>query len=109
MLNQITNTLSILLTFGVLSGVALHDSQFDKFVAAFTVEPAISIHDDSRSEMRPGNPHIHGERVSLGQAFRSLGGGEPLMRPRGNNDKKYLLQNRLMARSYDNDYIWPSI
>lgn len=96
------NFLSTFLILSLIGGIAIHDTHVDKFshTDQGTLLAAVSEKD---------NPHTHAERLPLSRTMRSVGSSEPLVRPRGISDKKYILRNRLGSNNYESNYIWPSI
>jgi hypothetical protein len=81
-------------------GVLVHDTKIDQFTTAYLAVPSIATsYDGSNPALKLGDPHTHMERVAISQLTRSLALENPRMQPRGQEDKKYVLQ-RNVARGH---------
>lgn len=90
-------------------GVALHDTQVDKFTTVAIGLPAaiITYEGISAIGMHFGEQHTHVESVSLGHAVQYAAGRMPGKQPRMDEDKRYRLE-RIVVRgqhSFDGYHI----
>jgi hypothetical protein len=98
MLASILTPLAILLTFSTAVGVFVHDMHIDSILAM----PS-SAHDTTTKLAGFGDAHTHVERSAMAQAIIHLQ-GQPRVQPRASEDKKHLMQNRVLRghHAFDN-------
>jgi hypothetical protein len=95
------NPLPILITFAALFGVLFHDTQFDHAATAALITPVtVSDFGSIETALRLNDVHIHTERTSVSTS-------QPGLQTRGSEDKKYIVQKRLISSNADADYHWP--
>lgn len=103
------NPLPALLTFSAMFGVLIHDSRIDH-AASFAALPIItSSHAEADSALKLNDLHTHAERVSFSRSINSVNTAEPTMRPRDEDDNKYVIQKKPNANTYGSVYSWPSV
>ena len=92
----IINPLPILLSLSTMFGVLVHDTKVDQFTTSLIAAPAIiATYDGVNNALKLGDAHTHTERVMVSQLTRSLAIENPRLQPRGNDDKKYVLQKNV--------------
>jgi hypothetical protein len=105
MVSDIINVFALLTSLVTASSVFLHDTHLDKAAMAATALPTTTVvyEEQSNKMLNFGDAHTHVERVTFAQAVRDFGTGNPQVQPR-NEDKKYLLQNRVARghHAFDN-------
>lgn len=92
MLSKFINAIILSLSLITASSVFLHDTRLDKIAA---IVPLIETDQPSAKLAGFGDTHTHVEKVSLSEISQEYGGGSPRIQPR-NDEKKHLLQNRVM-------------
>ncbi len=98
------NPLSILISISTLTGVVLHDTQFDKLTVRLLAVPAVVATVEGSQVLTTNNLHTHVERASLSSTIRSLNASSPRIQPRNNDEKKHLLQKNVARghHAFDN-------
>jgi len=98
------NPLAILMTFSTATGVLVHDMHLDQAVSTLAMPAAMASVDSTKAMNLGGADHTHVERASLSQALHTLRTGNPRVQPRVAEDKKHLLQKRVMRghHAFDN-------
>jgi hypothetical protein len=92
----IINPLPILLSLSTMFGILVHDTKIDQFTTSLLATPAIvATYDGVNSMLKLGDQHTHIERVTVSQLTRSLALENPRLQPRGQEDKKYVLQKNV--------------
>jgi hypothetical protein len=103
-MNPITIMISLTATFGVF----MHDTRLDQVIANVAT-PAIASH-SSVEHIRSyiSDQHVHSESNSFD---RTAGAHmqQPTIKPRDQDDKKYIAQKKLMGSGSSEEYFWPSI
>lgn len=99
----------MLLTFSAMFGVLIHDSRIDHAASVIAVPAMVSSHNDIESSLKLGDLHTHAERVSFSRSINSVNTAEPTMRPRDEDDNKYVIQKKPSANTYGSVYSWPSV
>lgn len=104
MFSAILNPLAILMTFSTATGVLVHDMHIDSAATTALAMPANLEHYDTTRINLGSDQHTHVERGSMARAIIQLQGENPRVQPRTTEDKKYLLQKRVMRghHAFDN-------
>lgn len=100
MLSKTINAALLSISLITAGSVFLHDTRLDKVAAIVPM----SEYDQALTKLVSfGDVHTHVEKVSLSDISQEYGGGSPRIQPR-NDEKKHLLQNRVMRghHSFDN-------
>ena len=95
MLSSIFSPLAILLTFSTATGVLVHDTHLDS-AAALSIPTVAPSYDTVNKIAGFGDAHTHVERGSMAQAIIQLQGQNPRIQPRIAEDKKHLMQKRVL-------------
>jgi len=103
------NPFPVLLTFSAMFGVLVHDSRIDHAISVVAVPSMISGYNENESSLKLSDLHIHAERVSFSRSVGSVNSAEPTMRPRDEDDNKYVVQKKPSANTYGSVYSWPSV
>lgn len=100
MLSKLINATILSLSLITAGSVFLHDTRLDKVAA---VVPLTETDQTLTKLVSFGDAHTHVEKVSLHEITSEYGGGSPRIQPR-NDEKKHLLQNRVMRghHAFDN-------
>lgn len=102
-------TTPVFLTFAIVAGVLLHDTQLDQATkVALTVPIMLVSYGGAEIALKMSDPHVHNDRAGSGRALRVVHNIQPRVQTRG-DDKKYVVQAKSNVNSYGNDYYWPSI
>ncbi len=100
------NPLAILMSFSTATGVLIHDMHIDNAAAAVMAMPGSLAHYETSNKLAglDGTTHTHVERGAYSQPVAQLHGDTPRLQPRASEDKKHLLQKRVMRRhhAFDN-------
>jgi hypothetical protein len=102
MFNAILNPLAVLMSFSTATGVLVHDMHIDQAASALAMPAQMASIDTTKSVNLGGADHTHVERASLSQSLH-LHAANQSIQPRS-EDKKYLLQKRVMRghHAFDN-------
>lgn len=100
MITKLINATLLSLSLMTAGSVFLHDTRLDKVAA---VMPFTETDQALTKLVSFGDTHTHVEKVSLSEISQEYGGGSPRIQPR-NDEKKHLLQNRVMRghHAFDN-------
>lgn len=106
MQTKIFNAIFLSLSLATAGSVFLHDTRLDRVAAVLPMTE----YDQALSKLVSfGDIHTHVEKVSLAGIEQEYGGGSPRLQPR-NDDKKHLLQNRVMRGHHPFDsYNLPTV
>lgn len=96
MLSTILNPLAILVSLSTATGVLIHDTHIDQAASAMTMPALMANVDTTKSPHLNGADHTHVERASATQTLIHLNGHMPKIQPRNGEDKKHLMQKRVM-------------
>lgn len=97
------NPLPIIITLAATLGVLFHDTQFDHAATTALMTPVtISNFGSVETALRLNDAHIHVERTSVSS-------NQAIAQPRLLEDKKYIIQKRLVSSNSGSDYQWPII
>ncbi|HEY1085903.1 MAG TPA: hypothetical protein VGE34_04240 [Candidatus Saccharimonadales bacterium] len=92
--SNFTKRISIIVAFVTFMGLALHDTRLDTLTKLAIALPAvIATYEGVQMLHLFGDAHTHVERVSLDRAANRSTSKQPALQTRGNEDKKYRLQN----------------
>ena len=107
MFNLLINSLAILTSFGTATGVLIHDMHIDQAASTLAMPVAMASTDTTKTVSLGGADHTHVERTSLSQTVNALRMANPRLQPRASEDKKYLLQKRVMRghHPFDSYYL----
>jgi uncharacterized membrane protein len=94
MFTSLINPLLMIMCISTATGVLVHDTRIDKAASTALALPSVMAEVDAGNKMAAlaGDAHTHIERSSLRQAVHDLKGQTPSVQPRGNQEKKHLLQ-----------------
>ncbi len=96
------NPLPIVITIAAALGILFHDTQFDHAASAALMTPvSLSSYGSVETALHLNDQHTHVERVSFSNS-------QPVTQPRS-DDKKYILQKKLVSTTFGSEYSWPSI
>lgn len=98
MFSNLLNPLAILVSISTATGVFMHDMSLDKLTSTALALPSVMANYEANGHVVHfgGDLHPHVERLSLSQAVNDLKGQNPRIQPRLSDDKKHLLQKRVM-------------
>lgn len=98
MLPLLLNPLAVIMSFSTATGILIHDMHIDTAAStAFSMPSMTASYEANNKYMNlDGAAHAHVERGSLSQAIIDLKMQNPRIQPRVAEDKKYLLQKRVM-------------
>ncbi len=96
MLTTLLNPLAILISLSTATGVLIHDTHIDQAASAMTMPAMMANVDTTKSVHLSGTDHTHVERASAAQTLLHLNSHTPKIQPRSGEDKKHLLQKRVM-------------
>lgn len=98
--NQIQIKLPAALVLTTGASILLHDTSLDKATSTALTKPnEIVLAKQSRDDV----PHDHTRSSSLNPI------NTPRAQTRLSDDKKYIINKRLVGNNNDFDYIWPSV
>lgn len=108
--NILINPLIILATLSTASSVLLHDARLDKMAVTALAAPATAPSYDATSNKLINfstDAHTHAERHSLAQVVSDFKTPNPRLQPRGNEDKKHLMQKHVPRgkHAFDSYYL----
>lgn len=89
---------AVILSLSTGTGVLIHETKVDK-VTALSMIPTSTIQQSashSKANLLSSTPHTHVESAFLESASSQLRSKNPNQNPRRNEDKKYLLQKRVV-------------
>lgn len=95
------NPLAILVSLSTATGVLIHDTHIDQVASAMSLPSVMANVDTSKTVHLGGADHTHVERASASQILLHVN-GTPKVQPR-TNDKKHLLQKRVMRGQHTFD------
>jgi hypothetical protein len=105
----IINPFPIMISVAALLGVFVHDAQFISVIQTAISTPAI-VADYARSTSNLStDQHLHFDNGSSATSDYNLKTQQPSIRPRDEDDKKYVTRKRLSGNTFGSDYIWPFI
>ena len=104
MLAVFINPLAILMSLSTATGVLIQDMHLDQAATTLTMPAAMANVDTTKTANLGGTDHTHIERASASQAIVHLNSRSPGIQPRTFEDKKHLLQKRVMRghHAFDN-------
>ena len=104
MLAAFLNPLAILMSLSTATGVLVHDMHLDQAATTMAMPAAMANTDTTKTANLGGTDHTHVERASVSQALLHLNSHNPRIQPRVFEDKKHLLQKRVMRghHAFDN-------
>lgn len=109
MLTNLLNPLVILLSLSTATGVLVHDMRLDRAATTALALPTPLASYDTPGKL--GNlgvdQHTHVERQAFSQAVNDFQNKVPRLQPRVIEDKKHLLQKRIMRghHAFDNYHL----
>jgi len=89
MISSLLSFFSIIMSFGALSGIILHDSRLDK-AAALAIAPVSMTQYESSKPLSLSEAHTHVERSAFSQAVNTYQ-TVPAMQPRSDT-RRHLMQ-----------------
>ncbi len=107
MLLEILNPIYVLISFTSVFGLFIHDTRIDKVFLSASESSVVNHNNYDHIRSFAADQHTHSEgRLMLTSGLNSH---QPSTQPRGQDDKKYVAQKRLMGNGTGTSYIWPSI
>jgi hypothetical protein len=110
LINLLIHPLIVFTSLSTASGVLLHDMRLDKMAITAISGPVAAPNYDTGAPKLPNftaDAHTHTERHSLAQVVNDLKTPNPRQQPRGNEDKKHLMQTRAPkgVHAFDSYYL----
>jgi hypothetical protein len=111
-MSTISNTNLVLLAATLITlGLLVHDTKICSAAEAANMAPKAKIasthKDPSDSKLLHINLHVHTASTTLLNGNYNMSSQTPAAQPRGDGEKKYLANKRIVGNSHDNDYIQP--
>lgn len=102
MFTALLNPLAVIISLCTATGVLVHDMHIDAATSTALALPSVVVSHEAgnRYVSFDGNAHTHVERTSLSQAIINLKTQNPRIQPRTTEDKKHLLQKRVVRGHY---------
>ena len=102
------NPISFFITLMTILGASIHGAQIDGATIIAMSAPAIVAEYSSEAvDLNRVDQHPLSEVSSFAESTHIIG-AQPSIQP-NKNDKKYVIQKRVLGNATDNDYIWPSV
>lgn len=95
MISNFINIAAVAISLVTASGIFLHDTRIDKAATTAITIPSEIAAEATTNDKLNWDAHTHVERQVFSQTVRDLQGSNPRIQPR-TDDKKHLLQNRVM-------------
>lgn len=96
MISNFINIAAVAISLVTASGIFLHDTRIDRAATTAITVPTEVIAEATSTDKLNWDAHTHVERLTFSQTVRDLqSSSNPRVQPR-TDDKKHLLQNRVM-------------
>lgn len=100
-----TYPISIVLSSAVIMGIFMHGTQIDSAASISMSIPAIiAEYKKGTVDLSKSDQHPQAEISSFSESTHAVG-SQPSTQPNKDNDKKYIMQKRILGDGIDSDFV----